>query len=749
MSIPLISYAQNFEDVMLWRALRNVANGFYIDIGAHDPRIDSVSRLFYEHGWRGMHLEPLPVYCNALRVDRPDESVIQAAVADKPGVLTFYEIPDTGISTASPEIAAAHRQRGFVTHEMVVPTVTLEQIFEQTQGKAIHWLKIDVEGLEDQVLSGWGNAVAMPWVVVVESTLPLTQQESFEEWEHHLLTRGYSFAYFDGLNRFYLSPSHDDLRCSFTAGPNVFDGFALSGQASSPFCHAVQEGLRNEHSQHAQQFNQQNEQLQQQLAIKDQAVQASQACLSQIEVELRNSQEALVERERVLGCQLLEARDESKSLLQTMVQREQALGLQLLSVHQQATDQAAEQLRYHADQAHVRHGQLMEQQQALAQQLRAEQLENRQLQQDWAKRESVTSHEIHALQTQAQALGFAQQLQAQQHCFEISTQQGEYQRLNQSTAEIQARLHSELAAEKQVALDIAQTLAVVQEALAMTHATLSWRMTAPLRTFSSLISTKKPLNHRQPSGANSATPPSTITPKAAVRPADPQQSTAQPEKVEAQINTSSPLSTMNIPAVAKTLNELLALHDQRFVVCAYHTLLGRAPDPEGLSYYLSRLRLGFSQIQVLSQLRRSAEGKGHATKLPGLNEAIQINQRGRKPLIGWMFRLLEGTEGNHATERKLRSIENQLFLLSDESNRRFNQMEAALTGLQHLVVQQTESSSIALRDTERANGDTPIVNLANLAEADGVKQLTPRARDIYQKLKTAVTIHAARTSACV
>ena len=53
-----ISYAQNFEDVILWRALKHVENGFYIDIGAQDPVIDSVSRGFYEKGWRGLHVEP-------------------------------------------------------------------------------------------------------------------------------------------------------------------------------------------------------------------------------------------------------------------------------------------------------------------------------------------------------------------------------------------------------------------------------------------------------------------------------------------------------------------------------------------------------------------------------------------------------------------------------------------------------------------------------------------------------------------
>ena len=45
--MSFVSYSQNFEDVMLWRALKYVENGFYIDIGSQDPVIDYVSLAFY------------------------------------------------------------------------------------------------------------------------------------------------------------------------------------------------------------------------------------------------------------------------------------------------------------------------------------------------------------------------------------------------------------------------------------------------------------------------------------------------------------------------------------------------------------------------------------------------------------------------------------------------------------------------------------------------------------------------------
>jgi hypothetical protein len=75
----------------------------------------------------------------------------------------------------------------------------------------------------------------MPWIVVVESALPLTQQDSCGAWEDMLLGRAYRFAWFDGLNRFYVAPGHLELMDAFRAPANVFDRFVLSGTASATF----------------------------------------------------------------------------------------------------------------------------------------------------------------------------------------------------------------------------------------------------------------------------------------------------------------------------------------------------------------------------------------------------------------------------------------------------------------------------------------------------------------------------------
>lgn len=229
---------------MLWRALGHVDQGCYIDIGAQDPVVDSVSLAFYEHGWRGIHVEPTAHYARLLRTSRPEELVIQAAASVKGGLLAFYEFPGTGLSTLDRDIAKSDRYASLLVREIIVPCVTLSDIFSYCNGREVHWLKIDVEGCEDRVLGGWGDAPNRPWIIVVEATLPGTQEQSHLGWEPLVLEKGYRFAYFDGLSRFYVSEAHPELLDSFLVGPNVFDGFALSGTASSAFCEALNTKLR-------------------------------------------------------------------------------------------------------------------------------------------------------------------------------------------------------------------------------------------------------------------------------------------------------------------------------------------------------------------------------------------------------------------------------------------------------------------------------------------------------------------------
>jgi FkbM family methyltransferase len=221
-----VSYAQNFEDVMLWRALKHLENGFYIDVGAAHPEEWSITKAFYDRGWHGVSIEPEPDYAELLRQTRTREVVVEAALGTAPGRMTVNRFAGTGLTTFDNDIAARHAEAGFTLLPLEVEVTTLAAICRKHAPGEIHFLKIDVEGAERAVLEGADFANYRPWIVLVEATEPMSMTPNHANWEPILLTAGYSFAWFDGLNRFYLAEERQaELRPFFQSPPNVFDEF--------------------------------------------------------------------------------------------------------------------------------------------------------------------------------------------------------------------------------------------------------------------------------------------------------------------------------------------------------------------------------------------------------------------------------------------------------------------------------------------------------------------------------------------
>lgn len=229
--MSFVSYAQNFEDVMLRRVFHDVAAGFYVDIGAWEPELDSVTKALYDAGWHGINIEPGPVFAR-LAAARPRDINLQVAIGAQAGraTLQVHHANDAILGTSTlksaplPQIPGAAVQ----VEAIEVEVRTLAQVLDQyAAGQHIHVLKIDAEGAELDILQDADWQRHRPELLVIEATRPHSPERNDAAWAPLLAKAGYHAVWFDGLNAWFLREESMARATAFQLPPNVFDGFRV------------------------------------------------------------------------------------------------------------------------------------------------------------------------------------------------------------------------------------------------------------------------------------------------------------------------------------------------------------------------------------------------------------------------------------------------------------------------------------------------------------------------------------------
>ncbi len=143
-----------------------VAKGYFVEVGANDPRIGSQTWGFEQAGWNGVLVEPQPDLAAVLRRGRRARvfAVACSSPANAGRVLPFY---------LAGWMSALDRQRmapGVTPQDVIeVPVMTLDQILREALAPdRIDFLSIDVEGHELEVLEGFDFARWRPRLILVE-----------------------------------------------------------------------------------------------------------------------------------------------------------------------------------------------------------------------------------------------------------------------------------------------------------------------------------------------------------------------------------------------------------------------------------------------------------------------------------------------------------------------------------------------------------------------------------------------------
>jgi FkbM family methyltransferase len=235
--VSFVSYAQNFEDVMLRRAFRDVEAGFYVDVGAWEPDIDSVTKALYESGWHGINIEPGPVFPR-LAQGRPRDINLQLALGAEEGRRTLHvHHADTtvlGTSTLRTKAASETQQGDLRVESCEVEVRTLAQVLDtHAGGRHIHFLKIDAEGAEREIIQGADWQRHRPELLVIEATRPNSTDRNDAAWSPLLAAAGYRAVWFDGLNAWFLREESMARAAAFQVPPNVFDDFRVHDQETA------------------------------------------------------------------------------------------------------------------------------------------------------------------------------------------------------------------------------------------------------------------------------------------------------------------------------------------------------------------------------------------------------------------------------------------------------------------------------------------------------------------------------------
>lgn len=175
--------------------------GFFVKIGANDPKTESQSWHLEQSGWAGVLIEPLPELAKKLREARR-ASVYEVACSSPQRSGTTMRLHVAGaFSSFDPRLAVTGVQP---ERAIDVPVRTLDQVLDEANAPCpIDLLSVDVEGHELDVLSGFDFARWRPRLILLEDHVTSLDKHSFLE------RAGYRLIRRTGLNGWYVPPMLD------------------------------------------------------------------------------------------------------------------------------------------------------------------------------------------------------------------------------------------------------------------------------------------------------------------------------------------------------------------------------------------------------------------------------------------------------------------------------------------------------------------------------------------------------------
>lgn len=187
------------EQTLIREFFKDKSNGFYVDVGANEPVIQSQTYHLECIGWTGILIEPIPDYCTLLRNNRSGKTIQCACSSPQNHGKELKLNLAAGHSTLNEKPIAV----GSTSDEsIIVPCRTLDSILEdQNTQRHFEFISIDIEGHEMEMFKGFSLAYWQPQLVLLEDHV------INHEKHNHMTSNGYQLILRTGLNSWYVPKS--------------------------------------------------------------------------------------------------------------------------------------------------------------------------------------------------------------------------------------------------------------------------------------------------------------------------------------------------------------------------------------------------------------------------------------------------------------------------------------------------------------------------------------------------------------
>jgi FkbM family methyltransferase len=194
-AVPAV-FKPEFEAPMVRAFFRDRPQGFFVEVGANDPKKDSQSYHLEEAGWTGILVEPLPELAAELRRQRKAK-VFEVACSSPERAGQIMRLHVAGpYSSFDPNLMVT----GLRAERTIDVTVrTLDDVLSEGGATPpIDLMSVDVEGHELDVLRGFDFARWKPRLILLEDHVGNLDKHRF------MRRAGYALMRRTGLNAWYV-----------------------------------------------------------------------------------------------------------------------------------------------------------------------------------------------------------------------------------------------------------------------------------------------------------------------------------------------------------------------------------------------------------------------------------------------------------------------------------------------------------------------------------------------------------------